>query len=105
MGQGLSCRGSHEHGLFRAVQHGDIETFATLLDTHPSLMQHTTVYDRHSALHIAAANGQIQVKFSFSFHFCLPIWLLIGGSLLEFYFPGYFWLMGSCGFFWQLCRF
>ncbi|KAE9620497.1 putative transcription factor C2H2 family [Lupinus albus] len=61
MGQGLSCRGSHEHGLFRAVQHGDLETFATLLDTCPSLMHRTTVYDRHSPLHIAAANGQIQI--------------------------------------------
>ncbi|OIW08623.1 hypothetical protein TanjilG_03299 [Lupinus angustifolius] len=61
MGQGLSCRGSHEHGLFHAVQHGDFETFATLLETHPSLMNHTTVYDRHSPLHIAAANGQIQI--------------------------------------------
>ncbi|OIV99385.1 hypothetical protein TanjilG_17195 [Lupinus angustifolius] len=61
MGQGLSCRGSHEHGLFRAVQHGDLETFATLLETCPSLMHRTTVYDRHSPLHIAAANGQIQI--------------------------------------------
>ncbi|CAL0329137.1 unnamed protein product [Lupinus luteus] len=61
MGQSLSCRGSHEHGLFRAVQHGDLETFATLLETCPSLMHHTTVYDRHSPLHIAAANGQIQI--------------------------------------------
>ncbi|KAL9296611.1 hypothetical protein ACSQ67_022507 [Phaseolus vulgaris] len=61
MGQGLSCRGSHEHGLFRAVQHGDLDTVAALLHTHPSLMNHTTVYDHHSPLHIAAANGQIQV--------------------------------------------
>lgn len=61
MGQGLSCRGSNEHGLFRAVQHGDLETVATLLHTHPTLMHRTTVYDHHSSLHIAAANGQIQV--------------------------------------------
>ncbi|XP_061360693.1 putative E3 ubiquitin-protein ligase XBAT31 [Gastrolobium bilobum] len=61
MGQKLSCRGSHEHGLFRAVRHGDLETVATLLQTHPTLMHHTTVYDNHSALHIAAANGQIQI--------------------------------------------
>jgi len=71
MGQGLSCRGSHEHGLFRAVQHGDLDTVAALLHTHPSLMNHTTVYDHHSPLHIAAANGQIQVplsSFSISSH-------------------------------------
>lgn len=70
MGQGLSCRGSgHEHGLFRAVQHGDIGTVAALLETHPALMHHTTVYDRHSPLHIAAANGQIQVWGSYLFSF------------------------------------
>lgn len=64
MGQGgLSCRGSHEHGLFRAVQHGDLKTVSTLLQTHPSLLNRTTVYDHHSPLHIAAANGQIQVQF------------------------------------------
>jgi len=63
MGQGgLSCRGSHEHGLFRAVQHGDLKTVSTLLQTHPSLLNRTTVYDHHSPLHIAAANGQIQVQ-------------------------------------------
>jgi hypothetical protein len=76
MGQGLSCRGSHEHGLFRAVQHGDLQTVSTLLKIHPSLIHRTTVYDHHSPLHIAAANGQIQVQtfslllqlgFSFSF--------------------------------------
>ena len=88
MGQGLSCRGSHEHGLFRAVQHGDLDTVAALLQTHPSLMNHTTVYDHHSPLHIAAANGQIQVPFClFPFphtHFC-PIGYslsLLGGSLV-----------------------
>lgn len=88
MGQGLSCRGSHEHGLFRAVQHGDLETVAALLHTHPSLMNHTTVYDHHSPLHIAAANGQIQVPYCFfPFSYCfaetaLPNWVLsfIGGS-------------------------
>ncbi|CAL5211443.1 unnamed protein product [Lathyrus oleraceus] len=61
MGQGLSCRGSHEHGLFRAVQHGHLQTVVALLQTHPSLIHRTTVYDHHSPLHIAAANGQIQV--------------------------------------------
>lgn len=63
MGQGLSCRGSHEHGLFRAVQHGHLQTVVTLLHKHPSLIHRTTVYDHHSPLHIAAANGQIQVGF------------------------------------------
>ncbi|KAF7805464.1 putative E3 ubiquitin-protein ligase XBAT31 [Senna tora] len=61
MGQGLSCTGSHEHGLFTAVQHGDLVTVTNLLQRDPTLLHHTTVYDRHSALHIAAANGQIEI--------------------------------------------
>ncbi|XP_031113149.1 putative E3 ubiquitin-protein ligase XBAT31 [Ipomoea triloba] len=61
MGQGLSCRTSDEHGLFTAVQCGDVETVETVLGREPGLIHHTTVYDRHSALHIAAANGQIEV--------------------------------------------
>ncbi|KAL5581015.1 hypothetical protein UlMin_013457 [Ulmus minor] len=61
MGQGLSCRGNHEHGLFSAVQFGEMESVEVLLETDPSLLYQTTVYDRHSALHIAAANGQIEI--------------------------------------------
>ncbi|GMN24226.1 hypothetical protein TIFTF001_000484 [Ficus carica] len=61
MGQGLSCRTSHEHGLFSAVQSGDMETVEVVLERNPALLQHSTVYDRHSALHIAAANGQIEI--------------------------------------------
>ncbi|MED6181826.1 putative E3 ubiquitin-protein ligase xbat31 [Stylosanthes scabra] len=62
MGQGLSCRGdNHEHGLFTAVHHGDLLTVTTLLDHDPSLLHHTTVYDRHSPLHIAAAKGHIHI--------------------------------------------
>ncbi|TKY48428.1 putative E3 ubiquitin-protein ligase XBAT31 [Spatholobus suberectus] len=61
MGQSLSCRGNHDHGLFTAVQHGDLQIVTTLLETDPSLLHQTTLYDRHSALHIAAANGQIEI--------------------------------------------
>ncbi|XP_057956059.1 putative E3 ubiquitin-protein ligase XBAT31 [Malania oleifera] len=61
MGQGLSCRAGHEHGLFSAVQFGDMETVESLLDRDPSLLHQNTVYDRHAALHIAAANGQIEI--------------------------------------------
>ncbi|XP_061358622.1 putative E3 ubiquitin-protein ligase XBAT31 [Gastrolobium bilobum] len=61
MGQGLSCRSSHDHGLFTAVQHGDLQIVTTLLETDPTLLHHTTLYDRHSPLHIAAANGQIEI--------------------------------------------
>ncbi|XP_062084940.1 putative E3 ubiquitin-protein ligase XBAT31 [Humulus lupulus] len=61
MGQGLSCRASHEHGLFTAVQFGDLDTVELILERDPTLLNQTTVYDRHSALHIAAANGQIEI--------------------------------------------
>lgn len=61
MGQGLSCGTSQEHGLFRAVQVGDLDTVEAVLGREPALLHHATVYDRHSALHIAAANGQIEV--------------------------------------------
>ncbi|XP_059430750.1 putative E3 ubiquitin-protein ligase XBAT31 [Corylus avellana] len=61
MGQGLSCGTSQEHGLFRAVQVGDLDTVEAVLGRAPALLHHATVYDRHSALHIAAANGQIEI--------------------------------------------
>lgn len=61
MGQGLSCRARDEHGLFSAVQFGDLETVEALVERDSSILRHTTVYDRHSALHIAAANGQIEI--------------------------------------------
>ncbi|KAM1115636.1 hypothetical protein TB2_006157 [Malus domestica] len=61
MGQGLSCRESDVHGLFRAVQFGELDTVEDVLERDPTLLRHSTVYDRHSALHIAAANGQIKI--------------------------------------------
>ncbi|XP_076920151.1 putative E3 ubiquitin-protein ligase XBAT31 [Bidens hawaiensis] len=61
MGQSLSCRIQDEHGLFTAVQFGDLETVNTLLDKDPNLIRQTTAFDRHSALHIAAANGKIEI--------------------------------------------
>ncbi|KAI3679853.1 hypothetical protein L2E82_50833 [Cichorium intybus] len=61
MGQGLSCRVQDEHGLFTAVQSGDLETVRSVLERDPDLIHQTTVNDRHSALHIAAANGRIEI--------------------------------------------
>lgn len=69
MGQGLSCGTSDEHGLFSAVQCGDLDTLKSVLDKNPSLIHHSTVYDRQSPLHIAAANGQIEVGFLKMFFF------------------------------------
>lgn len=91
MGQGLSCRGSHEHGLFSAVQFGDLETVEALLERDPALLQQSTVYDRQTALHIASANGQIEVRF---IHFFT--------SFSEF--GGFFslFVLGNKGFFFPL---
>ncbi|XP_011089454.1 putative E3 ubiquitin-protein ligase XBAT31 [Sesamum indicum] len=61
MGQGLSCRSSEEQGLFSAVQLGDLETVEAVLQRDSTLIHRSTVYDRNSALHIAAANGRIEV--------------------------------------------
>lgn len=61
MGQGLSCGASQEHGLFTAVQFGDSEIVGALLERDSGLLRQTTAYDRQSVLHIAAANGQIEV--------------------------------------------
>ncbi|KAL0417846.1 UNVERIFIED_CONTAM: putative E3 ubiquitin-protein ligase XBAT31 [Sesamum radiatum] len=61
MGQGLSCRSSEEQGLFSAVQLGDLETVEAVLHRDSTLVHRSTVYDRNSALHIAAANGRIEV--------------------------------------------
>lgn len=71
MGQKLSCGTSDEHELFSAVQCGDLETVKALFEGNPSLVHHSTIYDRQSALHIAAANGQIEVRFleNYSFFF------------------------------------
>ncbi|XP_020224671.1 putative E3 ubiquitin-protein ligase XBAT31 isoform X1 [Cajanus cajan] len=61
MGQTLSCTPNHHHALFSAVHDGDLRLLIALLEAHPSLLHQTTLYDRHSALHIAAANSQIEI--------------------------------------------
>ncbi|KAK6163205.1 hypothetical protein DH2020_000069 [Rehmannia glutinosa] len=52
---------SEEQGFFSAVQSGDFETVKEILEYNSSLIHLSTVYDRSSALHVAAANGQIEV--------------------------------------------
>ncbi|KAK4492048.1 hypothetical protein RD792_002838 [Penstemon davidsonii] len=61
MGQGLSCKTGEEQGLFSAIQIGDLETVEEVLKRDSTLIHHSTVYDRNSPLHIAAANGQIEI--------------------------------------------
>lgn len=78
MGQELSCFVSQEHDLFSAVQHGDLEAVEALLERDSALLHQTTPYDRQSLLHIASANGQIEViNVSPFFFFFLSFFLTI----------------------------
>ncbi|XP_051134101.1 putative E3 ubiquitin-protein ligase XBAT31 [Andrographis paniculata] len=64
MGQGLSCRASDEHELLAAIHHGDLETVEEFLQTDSSStinLHRSAAYDRNSFLHIAAANGKIEI--------------------------------------------
>lgn len=62
MGHGVSCaRTGDEHDYFRAAQVGDLDALAALLAADPSLARRATLYDRLSGLHIAAANGRLEV--------------------------------------------
>ncbi|CAD6334898.1 unnamed protein product [Miscanthus lutarioriparius] len=62
MGHGVSCaRTGDEHDYFRAAQVGDLDVLGALLAADPSLARRATLYDRLSALHIAAANGRLEV--------------------------------------------
>jgi E3 ubiquitin-protein ligase XBAT32/33 len=62
MGHGVSCsRTGDEHNFFRAAQLGDLDALAALLAADSSLARRATLYDRLSPLHIAAANGRLEV--------------------------------------------
>ncbi|KAK4730637.1 hypothetical protein R3W88_023625 [Solanum pinnatisectum] len=62
MGQKLSCgQQSNEHGLFIAVQNGEVEKVEAIVDENPNVIRLTTVRAKFSALHVAAVNGQIEV--------------------------------------------
>ena len=58
MGHGLSCsRDGEEHDFFQAAQVGDLDALEDLLAADPALARRATIYDRLTALHVAAANG------------------------------------------------
>ncbi|KAL6507986.1 hypothetical protein OROGR_024181 [Orobanche gracilis] len=61
MGQGMSCREHEETELFTAVQNGELETVEAMADKDPNLLSLRTLRGRLSALHVAAANGRIEV--------------------------------------------
>lgn len=61
----MSCASpnNHENGIYRAAQLGDINAIKSEVEDDPSLLQDFSLYDRNSLLHVAAANGQIEVGF------------------------------------------
>lgn len=63
MGQGLSCSERHENALFCAVHNGDLKALKAMVEEDLSVLEQTSGFDKVSALHVAAANGQIEVGF------------------------------------------
>ncbi|GER28610.1 Hop-interacting protein THI015, partial [Striga asiatica] len=61
MGQGLSCREQEETELFTAVQNGELQIVEAMADEDPNLLAVKTLHQKLSALHVAAANGRIEV--------------------------------------------
>ncbi|KAM3340908.1 hypothetical protein P3S68_028543 [Capsicum galapagoense] len=64
MGQKLSCGGQHHHehhGLFVAVQNGEVDKVEAMIDENPNVLRIVTVNGKLSPLHVAAVNGQIEV--------------------------------------------
>ncbi|XP_010922347.1 E3 ubiquitin-protein ligase XB3 [Elaeis guineensis] len=62
MGQAPSCgRSSHDHNFFKAVEGGDLAMVESSLRMDPEILHQSTLYDRLSPLHIAAANGRLEI--------------------------------------------
>lgn len=68
MGQRLSCVQQHDdedHALFRALARGELERVEAMVEEDSTVLGRTVGYDRLSPLHVAAANGRIEVDDSF----------------------------------------
>ncbi|KAL9153174.1 hypothetical protein ABFS82_10G032800 [Erythranthe guttata] len=62
MGQGLSCSEYEVSELFtNAVQNGELDAVVAMADKYPNLLSLKTPHGGLSALHLAAANGRIEV--------------------------------------------
>ncbi|KAG1365771.1 E3 ubiquitin-protein ligase XB3 [Cocos nucifera] len=62
MGQDLSCgRLNLDHQFFKAMETGDLEMVESALRRDPEILNKTTLYCRLSLLHIAVANGRLEV--------------------------------------------
>lgn len=63
MGQRMSCRERSEKALFIAVENGDLQMIEAMVEADPTVLGITGGYGKQSALHLAAAYGQIEVGF------------------------------------------
>ncbi|CAM8925781.1 unnamed protein product [Rhodiola kirilowii] len=61
MGQTVSCSGDYDGHIFDAVKYGDKDYLQSLMKAHPTRWGITTPFLRNSLLHIAAANGHIEI--------------------------------------------
>lgn len=50
-----------DHGVFPALASGELEVVETMVEEDPTVLELTTGHDRLSPLHVAAANGRIEV--------------------------------------------
>lgn len=66
MGQGLSCGGRDDHGFLGAVGDGDVDLVEAMVEEDPGVLERTGRNGRLSALHLAAADGRIEVGLGFS---------------------------------------
>lgn len=65
MGQRLSCGQHHENGLFTAIADGELEVVEAMVKEDYTVLEETTGHAKLSPLHVAAANGRIEVVFLF----------------------------------------
>ncbi|GAB2234051.1 hypothetical protein Droror1_Dr00003288 [Drosera rotundifolia] len=61
MGNTMSCSPSHETGLFKAVESGDLETVKRLIGNEMPMLDQRGVFYRDSVVHVAAKHGKIDV--------------------------------------------
>lgn len=78
MGQTLSCRQNHENALFIAVANGDLEVVEAMVNEDSTVLEQTLGHSKLSPLHVAAANGRIEVDSEFSLsYFLIFSWILM----------------------------
>lgn len=84
MGQGLSCHERADGWFLDAVEDGNVDLVRAMAEEDPSHLERIGGNGRHHALHLAAANGRIQVGLCLSFCFFLIDFLMCCGFIGNF---------------------